>query len=77
MYTNSGFVYVEYKDKLSQLFFEYQKVYLQKLNKNLKPLRPIQVDSNFSGLRKNNSTNERCLIQHAFVISWDLLKTQT
>ena len=37
MYTNSGFVYVEYKDKLSQLFFEYQKVYLQKLNKNLKP----------------------------------------
>ena len=68
MYTNSGFVYVEYKDKLSQ-FLNIRKYTYEKLNQNLKPLRPIQVDSNFSGLRKNNSTNKRCLIQHAFVIS--------
>ena len=68
MYTNSGFVCVEYQDKLSQLFFEYQKVYSRKIKSKLKTFE-TNKGRNFSGLRKNNSTNKCCLIQHAFVIS--------
>ena len=51
MYTNSGFVYVEYKDKLSQ-FFEYQKVYLRKIKSKLKTFETNTDRFKFFGFKE-------------------------